>query len=101
MTPEREDILKLLREHYPALAAEYGIRRMGVFGSVAKGAATESSDVDIVVEFERPIGFRFMELSEHLERLLRRRVDLLTPAGLQGIRVPRIAQEIAEDVVYV
>ena len=97
----REQLLKLLREQYPYLAAEYGIKRIGIFGSYAKGEPEETSDVDILVEFERPIGFKFVELVEYLERLSGRRVDVLTPAGLQGIRVTRVAQDIAENIVYV
>lgn len=96
----RAQLLKLLREQYPYLATEYGIKRIGIFGSYAKGEPEETSDVDIVVEFERPIGFKFIELVEYLERLLGRRVDVLTPAGLQGIRVPRVAQDIMESIVY-
>ncbi len=99
--PTREQVLALLREAYPYLAAEYGIRRVGIFGSYAKGVPREISDVDIIVEFERPIGFKFIELVEYLEHLLGRKVDVLTPAGLQGIRVSRVAQDIAESIVYV
>jgi len=97
----REQVLALLREAYPYLAAEYGVRRVGIFGSYAKGIPDEASDVDIIVEFERPIGFKFIELVEYLEHLLDRRVDVLTPAGLQGIRVSRVAQDITESIVYV
>ncbi|MGC8838965.1 MAG: nucleotidyltransferase family protein [Anaerolineae bacterium] len=89
-----DPIVELLREHYPALAAEYSVKRIGVFGSHAKGTSREASDVDLIVEFERPIGFRFIEFVEHLERLLNRKVDVLTPAGLQGIRVVRVARDI-------
>ncbi|WP_322488617.1 nucleotidyltransferase family protein [Chloroflexus sp.] len=57
------------------------------------------SDVDIIVEFERPLGFRFVELAEHLERLLGRRVDLLTPTGVRGIWLPWVAEEIERSVI--
>ncbi|RME09632.1 MAG: nucleotidyltransferase [Ardenticatenia bacterium] len=97
----REQVIKLLQENYPYLAAEYGVKRIGVFGSFAKGMPDETSDVDILVEFEHPIGFRFIELVEYLESLLDRKVDVLTPAGLQAIRVDRVAQDIAESIVYV
>ena len=97
----REQVLALLREAYPYLAAEYGVRRVGIFGSYAKGIPDEASDVDIIVEFERPIGFKFIELVEYLEHLLSSKVDVLTLAGLQGIRVARVAQDITETIVYV
>jgi uncharacterized protein len=97
----KTQIIKILREHYPYLAAEYGVKRIGLFGSYARDMPTEASDVDIVVEFNRPIGFRFAEFSEHLESLLGKRVDVLTPAGIQGIRIERIARSIQESTVYV
>ena len=54
-----------------------------------------------VAEFDGPVGFRFIELSEYLENLLERKVDLLTADGLRGIRVPRVARSIEENIVYV
>ena len=97
----KEEITKILRENYPYLASEYGVKRLGLFGSYAKGIPTETSDIDIVVEFDRPIGFRFAEFAEHLEALLGKSVDILTPAGIQGIRIERIARSIRESTVYV
>ena len=98
---EREKITEILRAEYSYLVSEYGLKRIGLFGSYAKGTPTESSDVDIVVEFERPIGLRFIEFTEYLESMLGKKVDVLTPAGIQGIRVDRIAQDIKENIVYV
>ena len=97
----REKVVELLRENYPHLAAEYGVSKIGLFGSFAKGTFDEASDVDVIVEFERPIGFKFIELTEYLERLFGRKVDVLTPAGLDGIRVPQVARNISESIVYV
>jgi predicted nucleotidyltransferase len=97
----KESITRVLREKYPHLAAEYGVKRIGLFGSYAKDIPTEASDIDLVVEFERPLGFKFIELSEYLEQLLGQKVDILTPAGIQGIRIPHIAQNIGESIVYV
>jgi predicted nucleotidyltransferase len=97
----KEKITKVLQESYPYLASEYGVKRIGLFGSYAKDTSTETSDVDIVVEFDRPIGFRFAEFAEYLESLLGKRVDVLTPAGIQGIRIERIARSIEESIVYV
>ncbi len=97
----RDNIVELLREKSPHLAAEYGVKRIGLFGSYAKGLPNEASDIDVVVEFERPIGFRFVEFAEYLEGLLGRKVDVLTPAGIQGIRVPHVARDIEESIFYV
>lgn len=97
----QEQILSLLRQNKAYLCREYGVKTIGIFGSYAKGCAAEESDVDILVEFERPIGFRFVEFAEYLERLLGRHVDVLTPVGVQGIRMVAIARDIAGSVVRV
>jgi uncharacterized protein len=97
----KEKILSLLREQSPYLAQEFGVRRIGLFGSFAKGRPDDVSDIDLFVEFERPIGLRFLELAEHLEALFGRKVDLLTPAGLQAIRHEQVTKAIRETMVYV
>jgi len=97
----RARVVDLLRAQSGYLSEEFGVGRIALFGSFARDEAEEESDVDLVVEFHSPIGFRFMELAEYLETLLGRRVDLLTPEGVRSIRNPRIAQEIASSLTYV
>jgi len=97
----RQKIVELLQAKSPYLAAEFGVSKIGLFGSYLKGQPDETSDIDIIVEFERPIGFRFFELVDYLDDLLGRRVDVLTPAGIQNIRIKRVAKNITESVVYV
>lgn len=102
MTLTREIISEILQEKSEYLASEYGVKKIGLFGSYAKGTYTEStSDIDIVVEFDRPIGFKFMELADYLEDILGKPVDLLTENALDSIRYPRIAQSIRESIIYV
>lgn len=79
----------------------YGVKTLGVFGSFATGDQTENSDVDILVEFDHPIGLRFMELAEDLERLLARKADLLTWDGVKSIHNRRISHSIRESVIDV
>ena len=97
----KEEARGILKEHYPYLSLQYGVKRIGLFGSYAKDEPTENSDIDIVVEFERSIGFRFAELAEYLENILGKSVDILTPAGIQGIRNKRITRSIEESIIYV
>jgi len=97
----KEKIADTLHEKYGYLASEYGVKKIGLFGSYAKGTPHEASDVDLVVEFDSPIGFKFIELIEYLESLLDKKVDLLTQAGIQAIRIPRIAKDIEESILYV
>ncbi len=97
----KAQIIARLREQYPILQARYGVKRVGIFGSFAKGTPTEASDIDLVIEFERPVGLEFVEMVEYLERVLGRPVDVLTPEGVRGIRVARVARNIRESIEYV
>jgi predicted nucleotidyltransferase len=97
----RDEIVHLLQSEQTRLATEFGVSKVGLFGSFAKGQAGQASDIDLLVEFDRPIGFRFLELVDYLEAVLGRKVDVLTPAGVQNIRIDRVAKSIAESLVYV
>lgn len=97
----KEAILRRLRESYPQLTAQFGVLRIGLFGSFARETARESSDVDLIVEFQRPIGLKFVEMVDYLETLLGRRVNVLTATGLRGIRLSEVARRIEERVVHV
>ena len=97
----KDKIVQTLKEKHPYLAAEFGVSKIGLFGSYAQGQPDPTSDIDLVVEFERPIGFRFFELVDYLENLFGHKVDLLTPAGIQNIRIERVAKSITESIVYV
>ena len=96
-----EEVMETIRRQLPYLTTHFGVKRIGLFGSCVRGSLGRDSDVDILVEFERPIGLKFMEFADHLERVLDRKVDILTPAGLRSIRIKRIVQEIEESVIYV
>ncbi len=97
----RDVVLQRLRQVSPELKTRFGVRQLSLFGSFASAMANEASDVDLIVEFERPIGLRFVELVEYLEALLGRRVDLLTVAGLRGIRLPSVARQIEDSLIHV
>lgn len=96
----REDIIKKLREHMADLRSAFGVLKIGLFGSFAAGNPQQDSDIDIVVEFERPIGMKFMDLADYLQNLLKRPVDVLTPAGIEGIRNRKIVARTAECFPY-
>ena len=97
----RQTIEKILRDNGPRLTFAYGLKRVGLFGSYAKDSAKPDSDIDLIVEFEKPLGLKFVDFAEELERLLGRRVDVLTPEGLKGIRVRSVADDIAQSILYV
>lgn len=73
---QRDQIIRLLGEHKPVLAAKYGVTRLGIFGSLARGEATEASDIDIVVHMP-PDLFLMVHMKDDLEELLRAPVDLV------------------------
>lgn len=97
----KERITEILKEKYPFLVSEYGMKRIGLFGSYAKGIQKEDSDIDIVAEFESPMGFKFIEFTEYLENILGKRVDVLTHVGIKTIRIKRIAEDIGKRIIYV
>ncbi len=97
----KETVSEILREKYPYLVSKYGVIRIGLFGSYAKGVQNEDSDIDIIAEFDKPIGLKFVEFTEYLEKILGKNIDVLTHAGIKGIRINRIAKDIEENIVYV
>ena len=101
MTLTKERILQKLKENYSYLSSKYGLKRIGIFGSYAKGTQIETSDIDIIVEFNRPIGLEFVEFTEYLENLLEKKIDVLTNAGVEQIRNSKMIQQIKETIIYV
>ena len=97
----RENVIDILRKELPGFVSKYGVKRIGLFGSYAKGTPAEGSDIDILVEFERPIGLKFIEFAEYLETILGARVGILTPTGIEAIRVEKVARDIKGSIVYV
>ena len=73
----RAEVLRILGLHRDELADQYGVTRLGIFGSVARDEAVEASDVDIVVETQVPDLLRMVNLKEDLEKMLHSKVDLV------------------------
>lgn len=82
LTPnEIETRLKALK---PVLAEKFHVRKIGYFGSYAKGLANDNSDLDLLVEFETPIGWNFFTLENYLENFFGIPVDLVTEDALKS-----------------
>jgi predicted nucleotidyltransferase len=91
----REEILKALRDSRPLLDA-FGVARLSLFGSFARDEGREDSDVDLLVEFGRPVGlFEFVRLQRELGERLGRPVELVTPAALK----PQLRDRILGEAV--
>lgn len=97
----RAQLVERLAQEKPALRAKYGVTRIGLFGSFAADRPHASSDVDLLVEFATPMGFEFFAFIDELESRLGRRVEVLTPAGLEAIRVGAVRRRIEESLIDV
>jgi predicted nucleotidyltransferase len=73
----QEEILDLLRHHKQSMSNRFGVIEIGIFGSIARGEAHASSDVDVVVKTRTPDLFMLVNLKEELENLLKADVDLV------------------------
>ena len=76
-------IEKKLQELKPFLSKKYNVSRIGYFGSFSRNEQTEESDIDILVEFSKPIGWDFFDLKDLLEKELRVKVDLVSTKALR------------------
>ena len=93
-----EEIHRKLLDNMDVLQGQYGVGRIGLFGSLARGEQKPGSDIDLLVEFNRPIGlFKFVELEGRLSKMLGAKVDLVTRNALK----PHIGRRILEEVRYV
>jgi len=91
-------ILDTLRNMRKELQEQYHVRTIGVFGSFSRNEQTKKSDLDLVVEFEQPIGMMaFIHLRDLLSDRLDMKIDLVTPEGLH----PLIRDQVMHEVVYV
>lgn len=97
----RTEILQILRDNLASLQREYGLKSLEIFGSVARDEVRDNSDVDLIADFNGSIGLRFVEFVDRIEGLLGIRADVLTPAGIAGIRNPRVAEAIKESAIRV
>ncbi len=89
-------IIDILRRRDREIKERFHVKKIGLFGSFARGDENESSDVDIMVEFEEPTFNNFMNLAFFLEDLFGRRVELVTPDSLS----PYIASYVKKEVVW-
>jgi uncharacterized protein len=91
---KRQEAITVLKTHQTALK-EFGVSSLMLFGSVARDEARPDSDVDLLVEFDRPVGlFTFVRLKRYLEEILGSSVDLGTPDSLKPYLKETVSQEV-------
>lgn len=93
----RNDIFEKLKELKPVLQEAYSVKKIGLFGSFSDNSFSEDSDIDILVEFEKPIGWRYFTLEIFLENIFGRKIDLVTKNALKE----QIKDQILKQVRYV
>ncbi len=89
-------VQKKLETAAPAIRTQFGVTKIGIFGSFARGEQTPRSDVDVLVDFAQGYATlrNFVSLSDHLEELFRRKVDLLTVGGIDKYIRPHVEAEV-------
>jgi uncharacterized protein len=92
----KDEILSKLRELKPTLNKEFAVKEIGLFGSFSDGSYTSESDIDLLVEFEKPIGWKFFSLEIFLENKFGRKIDLVTKNALKD----QIKEPILKDINY-
>lgn len=92
-----EIILEKLRAYKPELQRKYPISRLGVFGSYARGEATENSDIDVAVELNGPMGLNFVAMANEIEDLFGIKVDVVPKRSIKSTYL----LSVEKDILYV
>ena len=93
----KDEIIEKLREIKPLLIKDYSVSKIGLFGSFVDNLNDDSSDIDLLVELNNPIGWRFLSLEIFLEKTFGRKIDLVTKNALKD----QIRDQILSQVEYV
>jgi uncharacterized protein len=93
----KNDILNKLSDLKPILYRDYSVKEIGIFGSLSDDSFTDDSDIDLLVEFEKPIGWRFFSLEIYLENIFGRKIDLVTKNALKE----QLRENILKQVKYI
>lgn len=99
-TKSIEEVKNILKEHKEEVSRKYKVSEIGIFGSFVRGEQRERSDIDILVEFDQrniPGLLKFIEMERYLEKLLRKKVDLVRKGGIR----PELRKIILKEVVYI
>jgi uncharacterized protein len=92
-----DTIKLLLKKSLNNYTKKYNVKTLGIFGSYSRGDQSSVSDVDILVEFEKPIGLKFVDFADELEEALQTKVDLVSRKAIK----PKLWKHIKKDVIYV
>jgi predicted nucleotidyltransferase len=90
-------IREILIQLKPELVEKYHISSIGLFGSIVRNDFNITSDIDIIVDFSKPIGIEFVDLANYIEKNLQQHVDLVSKKGVKE----KYFKEIEREIIYV
>lgn len=92
-----QSIRQILLQLKPELNQKYFVNSIGLFGSVVRDDFAPNSDIDIIVDFSKPVGIEFIDLADYIETKLNKKVDLVSRRGMK----PKYFQQIQSEIIYV
>ena len=97
IAPALDQVVPILQALKPYLYERWGITELAIFGSVARGESKSDSDIDILFDYDRPLGLELVTLGDFLEEKLQNKVDLLSKKAIR----PRVWDFIGDEMHYV
>jgi uncharacterized protein len=91
------EIKQILSQLKPELSRRFHVQSLGLFGSVVRDDFSPSSDIDIIVDFNRPVGIEFIDLAQYIEERLQKKIDLVSRGGVKD----KYFKSIEQEIVYV
>ncbi len=92
-----EEIKNILSKQKLILQNKYKVSTIAIFGSFSRGEQNINSDIDIMVDFDEPVGIEFIDLADTLENILHAKVDLVSKNAIK----PKLMKTIEKDLIYV
>jgi uncharacterized protein len=93
----RDEILNILKQNKAGLLTRYPLSELAIFGSYARNDFNENSDIDILVDFNAPIGIKYIALAHELEDLFQKKIDLVSRRGIK----PKYLSVIEKNLIHV
>ncbi len=90
-------IKQILSQLKPELTDKYHVSSIGLFGSIVRDDFNSNSDIDIIVDFSKPIGIEFIDLAEFIERKLKKSIDLVSKNGVKQ----KYFRTFESEIIYV
>jgi uncharacterized protein len=94
---ELTSIKQILSQLKPELKQKYFVNSIGLFGSIVRDDFSDKSDIDIIVDFSKPIGIEFIDLADYIENRLNKKIDLVSRNGVKA----KYFHQIESEIIYV